>query len=89
MLYYKGKLVATYPCSGHINCVINEEGMQEIEIQNTLEETVPVNLLTDEQRAEAKKLNKFDAVKYINQVTNEGLKTAKIYFDLYISDGKR
>ena len=85
MLYYKGKHVATYPCSGHIDCVIDEEGMQEIELQNTLEEVVPIDILTEEQLAEAKKLNKFDSVKYINRVTNEGLKTAKTYYDLYIN----
>lgn len=87
-LYYKGKLVATYPCSGHIHCVIDEENMKELEFNAWLEDAVPMNLLSEEQVKEAKRLDeggsKVDSIKYINQVVNDGLKTAKTYYDLYI-----
>ena len=43
---------------------------------------------TEEQIKEAKRLDeggsKVDSIKYINQVVNDGLKTAKTYYDLYI-----
>ena len=50
-----------------------------------LKETVPIELLTFTQFAEAKSMtNKFETIKYINSIINDGLKTAKIYYELYI-----
>lgn len=53
-------------------------------------EIVPIDLLTEEQRQEAKRISTEQvpvyAVKYINTIINDGLKTAKIYYDLYIDD---
>ena len=62
--------------------------MKELEFNAWLEDAVPMNLLSEEQVKEAKKLDeggsKVDSIKYINQVINDGLKTAKTYYDLYI-----
>jgi len=96
-LYYKGKLVATYPCSGHISCVIDEENFKQLEldeqITKELMEDVPIDLLTEEEREEAKRIANttygIDAVQYIHtKIPKEGLKTAKAYYDLYINDKK-
>lgn len=62
----------------------------EEEITKELMEIVPIDLLTEEQRQEAKRISTEQvpvyAVKYINTIINDGLKTAKIYYDLYIDD---
>ena len=62
----------------------------EEEITRELMEIVPIDLLSEEQRQEAKRISTEQvpvyAVKYINTIINDGLKTAKIYFDLYIDD---
>ena len=98
MLYYKGKLVATYPCSGHIHCVIDEENFKQLElderIDKELREVYPIDMLSEEDRNTAKEIagstHSLDAVKYIHEkMPQEGLKGAKAYFDLYINDGKR
>ena len=62
----------------------------EEEITRELMEIVPIDLLTEEQRQEAKRISTEQvpvyAVKYINTIINDGLKTAKVYYDLYIDD---
>lgn len=62
----------------------------EEEITRELMEIVPIDLLTEEQRQEAKRISTEQvpvyAVKYINTIINDGLKTAKAYYDLYIDD---
>ena len=98
-LYYKGKLIATYPCSGHIDIIINEENYQRLEldekIDKELKEMFPKTMLTDEQFAKAKEIVEtgptgiINAVKYIHEVLpDEGLKTAKAYVDLYLDNRK-
>lgn len=55
-----------------------------------LEELVPITLLTEEQREEATRIasekGTVHSVVYINTILNEGLKTARVYYDLYIDD---
>ncbi len=56
-----------------------------------LKEYFPIDLLTEEERKCAIVLNKkysyIESVKYIKSVRNDfGLKSAKIYYDLYIND---
>ena len=62
----------------------------EEEITRELMEIVPIDLLTEEQRQEAKRISTEQvpvyAVKYIHTIINDGLKTAKTYYDLYIDD---
>ena len=62
----------------------------EEEITRELMEIVPIDLLSEEQRQEAKRISTEQvpvyAVKYINTIINDGLKTAKAYYDLYIDD---
>lgn len=62
------------------------------EITKELMEIVPIDLLTEEQRQEAKRIAKEQvpvyAVKYINTIINDGLKTAKAYYDIYIDERK-
>ena len=62
----------------------------EEEITKELMEIVPVDLLTEEQRQEARRIAKeqtpINSVLYINDTLKEGSKTAKIYYDLYIDD---
>lgn len=93
-LFYKGSLIATYPC-GRKSVVIDEENYQRLEldekIENELKECYPISLLTEEDIAAAKKIfeekNKFDAIQFIrNRIPNEGLKGAKVYFDLYVGE---
>ena len=51
-----------------------------------LKKEIPIDLLTEEQREEVKKIGGgFMAVKYINEIIGVGLKTAKTYYDLYIN----
>jgi len=97
MLYYKGKLIATYPCSGHIHIVINEENFKQLELEELLDkeltECYPIDLLTEEERNEAKEIAKkhygLEAIKYIHgKIPQEGLKGAKAYYDLYIDEKK-
>lgn len=94
-LYYKGKLIATYPCSGHRGVVIDEENYQRFEldekIENELKECYPISLLTEEDIAAAKRIfnesNKFNSIQFIHdRIPDEGLKGAKIYFDLYVGE---
>lgn len=95
-LYYKGKHIATYKCSGRIRMAIDEEAYQKLEldeqVEKELKEFYPISMLSEDQMAEAKKIanesNKLEAVKYIRDlVPSEGLKGAKAYFDLYLDDG--
>lgn len=55
-----------------------------------LEELVPITLLTEEQKEEATRIasekSSLHSVVYINTILNEGLKIAKVYYDLYIED---
>lgn len=56
-----------------------------------LEKYFPIDLLTEEQRKYAMGLNKnyghIECVKYIKSVRNDfGLKSARIYYDLYINN---
>ena len=56
-----------------------------------LEKYFPIDLLTQEEREYAIKLNRefgnLASVKYIKSVRNDfGLKSSKIYYDLYIKD---
>ena len=51
-----------------------------------LKERVPITMLTEEQLANIKKMNRLEGIKYFNDVTNEGLKTGAFYYDLYIDD---
>lgn len=96
-LYYKGKLIATYPCSGHIDIIINEENYRKLEIdeqvESELKEMFPKTMLTDEQFEKAKEIANSEiplkAVQYIHSVIpDEGLKGAKAYFDLYLDNRK-
>ena len=51
-----------------------------------LKKEIPIDLLTEEQREEVKKIGGgVMAIKYINEVIGDGLKTAKTYYDLYIN----
>lgn len=64
------------------NNFISDEKLYE-----ELKEAFPIDLLTEEQREEAKKFEySVQAVKYIHDIIGEGLKTAKIYYDLYIDN---
>lgn len=98
-LYYKGKLIATYPYSVYNGVVkgvvIDEENYQRLEfdekIENELKECYPISLLTDEDIAAAKRIfestDQFEAIQFIrNRIPDEGLKGAKIYFDLYVGE---
>lgn len=94
-LYYKGKLIAIYPCGGHIHVIVNEENYQKMEldekIDKELKEMYPYDMLTVEQIEKAREIAKdyhtLDAVKYIHSLLpDEGLKGAKTYYDLYIDD---
>ena len=62
------------------------------EITKELMEMVPIDMLTEEQREEAKRIANgripLDSIKYINTVINDGLKIAKTYYDLYIDERK-
>lgn len=67
------------------NNFISDEKLDE-ELKE-LKEVIPIDLLTEEQREEAKKFEySVQAVKYIHDIIGEGLKTAKVYYDLYIDN---
>ena len=91
-LYYRGKLVATLKAGGET--VIDEDNLKRLEIEKRIDkqlrEEIPIDLLTEDQREEAKKIAKTGcglyAVKYINDRIDEGLKVAKTYYDLYIDE---
>ena len=94
-LYYKGKHIATYKCSGHVRMVIDEEVYRKLEIDEQVEaelkEMFPKTMLTDEQFEKAKEIANSEiplkAVQYIHSVIpDEGLKGAKAYFDLYLDN---
>ena len=96
-LYYKGKKIASYPCSDRIHVVINEENYQRLEldekIDKELKEMFPITMLTESQLDKAREIARgshtLDAVKYIHSLLpDEGLKGAKAYYDLYIDDRK-
>jgi hypothetical protein len=61
--------------------------MEEKDIIEELKKNVPIDLLTEQQREEAKKFTyMLDSVKYIYDIIGDGLKTAKTYYDLYINN---
>ena len=61
--------------------------MEEKDIIEELKRNVPIDLLTEQQREEAKKFTyMLDSVKYIYDIIGDGLKTAKTYYDLYIDN---
>ena len=97
-LYYKGKLIATYPCSGHVDIIINEENYQKLEldekVDQELKEMFPITMLTESQIDKAREIAKsnhtLDAVKYIHTIIpDEGMKGAKAYYDLYIDERRQ
>lgn len=57
-LYYKGKHIATYKCSGHIRMAINEEEYNKLEVdeqvEKELKEFYPISLLSEGQIAFAR-----------------------------------
>ena len=64
--------------------------MNEEELLKDLEKYFPIDLLTQEEREYAIKLDKehghLSTVKYIKSVREDfGLKSSKIYYDLYIN----
>ena len=64
--------------------------MNEEELLKDLEKYFPIDLLTQEERENAIKLDiefgKLSSVKYINSVRDDfGLKSSKFYYDLYIN----
>ena len=57
------------------------------DIDRKIKETVPFDLLTDEQRTKAHELaagGYLGPTKYISEVTGMSIKCSKIYYDLYI-----
>lgn len=61
--------------------------MEEKDIIEELKKDVPIDLLTKQQREEAKKFEySTQAVKYIHDIIGDGLKIAKAYYDLYINN---
>ena len=63
--------------------------MENKDYFDDLEKYFPIDLLTEEERKYASDLNKqyghAESVKYIKSIRNDfGLKSAKIYYDLYI-----
>lgn len=61
--------------------------MNDEELIKMLKEEVPVELLTEQERNYIKGYkNTVYAIKYINDIIGDGLKIAKIYYDLYIKD---
>ena len=64
------------------NNFISDEKLDE-----ELKKVIPIDLLTEQQREEAKKFTyMLDSVKYIYDIIGDGLKTAKTYYDLYINN---
>ena len=61
--------------------------MSDEDLAKMLKEEIPIDLLTEQERNSAKQFDRYiDAVKYINGIIDDGLKIAKIYYDLYIKD---
>lgn len=65
--------------------------MENIEFFDDLEKYFPIDLLTEEERKHASYLNQkygcSKSVKYIKSIRNDfGLKSSKIYYDLYINN---
>lgn len=58
---------------------------KEKEMSEQLKELVPINLLTNDELSIARGLDKLESVKYIQSILNEGSKTAKTYYDLYVN----
>lgn len=58
---------------------------KEKEMLEQLKELVPVDLLTNDELSVARGLDKLESIKYIQSVLNEGAKTAKAYYDLYVN----
>lgn len=56
------------------------------EFDRMLMKEIPKDMLTQKQFGIVKNMYKFDAILYINNETNCGLKTAKCYYDLYLSN---
>lgn len=64
--------------------------MNEEELLKDLEKYFPIDLLTQEEREYAIKLDRefgnLSSIKYIKSVRDDfGLKSSKIYYDLYIN----
>lgn len=54
-----------------------------------LKKEFPITMLTPDQLAVAIIINKtsqLESIKYINSIIDEGLKTAKMYHELYVDD---
>lgn len=65
--------------------------MTQEELDELLKKEFPITMLSDEHLEKAKEIangpHKLEAVKYIYSIIpDEGLKGAKIYFDLYLDD---
>lgn len=65
--------------------------MEDKDYFDDLEKYFPIDLLTEEERKYAIDLNKkhsgSESVKYIKSIRNDfGLKSARIYYDLYINN---
>lgn len=54
-----------------------------------LKKDFPISMLTPDQLAVASYINKtsqLESIKYIHSIINDGLKTAKVYHELYVDD---
>lgn len=65
--------------------------MTQEELNELLKKEFPISMLSNKQFEKAKEIaggpHKLEAVKYIcSIIPDEGLKGAKIYFDLYLDD---
>ena len=59
------------------------------EMIEELKKYFPISMLTTDQLAVAKQINKnshLESIKYINSIINDGLITAKTYHELYVDD---
>ena len=85
----KDKTLDTYSeaCDAGIQYYLGTIWEQEHKFIEEMKESFPIDLLTEQEREVAKSItNKMAAVKYIYDIIGEGLKTAKIYYDLYIEE---
>ena len=60
--------------------------MTDEELDELVKKEIPKDLLSDEEFEYACHMYWIDAVKYINNATNLGLKLSKTYFDMYIDN---
>lgn len=84
---YGDKDYNTYDC----NITLKYDIMNEEDFYKDWEKYFPIDLLTQEEREYAIKLDRefgnLSSVKYIKSVRDDfGLKSSKIYYDLYIKD---